>query len=74
MIKQINTYEKISTFIFITLLFLSTGSWAQQYKKTPVGIKTTIDSIELELQFYSPDIVRVLKSPAGIPYEKKVFQ
>ncbi|HES59683.1 MAG TPA: DUF4968 domain-containing protein, partial [Caldithrix sp.] len=43
---------------------------AQGYQKTDLGIKSTINAIDVEIQFYSPSIVRVLKSPEGRTYEK----
>jgi alpha-D-xyloside xylohydrolase len=44
---------------------------AQKYQKTELGIKSIINSIEIEIQFYSPSIVRVLKSPEGTTFTKK---
>ncbi len=44
---------------------------AQSYKKTELGIKTTIDSVDIEIQFYNPSTVRVLKSPDGKSLTKK---
>ena len=51
-------------FFSLLLLALSLGitSKAQSYQKTDVGIKTSIGDHDLELQFYSPAIVRVVKS------------
>jgi alpha-D-xyloside xylohydrolase len=53
--------------VFFSLLLTSfhiTG-WSQTYKKTEYGIKTNVQSIDLELQFYSPQIVRIVKHPSG---------
>ena len=44
---------------------------AQPYQKTDLGLKTVINSVNVELQFYSPFIVRVLKSPQGKTYTKE---
>ena len=44
---------------------------AQSYSKTELGIKTTINAIEVEIQFYNPATVRVLKSPEGKTFDKK---
>ena len=46
---------------------------AQSYKKTELGIKTTIDSVDIEVQFYNPSTVRILKSPEGKTFTKKSF-
>jgi alpha-D-xyloside xylohydrolase len=44
---------------------------AQNYQKTDLGIKMVINSINVEIQFYTPSIVRILKSPQGKTYTKK---
>jgi len=44
---------------------------AQSYKKVETGIKTSINSCDVEIQFYSPSIVRILKSPAGTTVDKQ---
>lgn len=43
----------------------------QDYQKTPEGLKATIHSVDVELQFYTPSIVRILKSPSGWKYTKE---
>lgn len=43
----------------------------QDYQKTPGGLKATIHSVDVELQFYTPSIVRILKSPSGWKYSKE---
>jgi len=50
---------------------LAIAANAQSYKKTDFGIKSVIDSIEVEIQFYNPSTVRILKSPQGRTYTKK---
>ena len=44
---------------------------AQSFKKTESGIKYTIDSIEVEIQFYNPSTVRIIKAPEGRSFTKK---
>jgi len=60
---------------FKSLLFLaftiSIISNAQSYQRTDLGIKTTVDTIGIEIQFYSPSIVRVLKWPEGKTFIKE---
>ena len=46
-------------------------SRAQTYEKTELGIKTEIDSLDVEIQFFSPSIVRVLKWPKGTTFLKE---
>jgi alpha-D-xyloside xylohydrolase len=56
----------------LTLVFVfSLTSKAQTYQKTDFGIKSTIDNIHVELQFYSSSIVRVIKYPEGKTFEKQ---
>ncbi len=44
---------------------------AQSYTKTSHGIKTTINSVGIEIQFYTPAIVRVLKWPENTSFTKE---
>jgi len=52
------------------LLLFTIGGIAQTYQKTDLGIKANINSLDVELQFYGPSIVRVLKSPVGTAFTK----
>lgn len=54
--------------LFVAFCFISN---AQNYQKTPLGVKTTLQSMDVEVQFYSPGIVRVLKSPQGKDLRKE---
>lgn len=53
------------------LMILSIGIQAQSYQKTDLGVKAQINSTDIEIQFYGPTTVRVLKSPAGKTFTKK---
>ena len=44
---------------------------SQNYQKTGAGIKLVTQSIQVDIQFYNPATVRILKSPEGVPFEKK---
>ena len=59
--------------ISFSLLFLLFTQivFCQTYTKTATGLKTTVDAVVIELQFFSPKIVRVLKSVEGIPVKKE---
>jgi alpha-D-xyloside xylohydrolase len=46
---------------------------AQTFEKTDLGIKSIINSVEVEIQFYGPSTVRVLKSPEGKTFTKESF-
>jgi alpha-D-xyloside xylohydrolase len=44
---------------------------AQTWQKTNAGIKTTINKVVIEIQFYTPSTVRIIKSPEGSAFTKK---
>src|ERR1700743_2031148 len=64
-----NTSKSIR--ISILLLFICSYGWAQRYKQITNGVKATVNRIDITIQFYSPELVRVLKAPSNIPFEKK---
>lgn len=61
------------TFMTIVLLVCLTSvhAKAQLYQKTDLGVKSAINSIEVEIQFYNSSTIRILKSPIGKTYSKK---
>jgi len=67
---SVNDLMRKAIFIFI-LFTISTDAHSTTYQKTKFGVKTTIDSIDIEIQFYNPSIVRVIKSPEGDKYQKE---
>lgn len=63
---------KWSTFLLLlTALCISNSSNAQSFQKTALGIKAIINSTAIEIQYYDPLTVRVLKSPDGRPFTKE---
>ncbi len=54
----------------VCLWFMTAAANAQSYMKTELGIKSTIEAIDVEIQFYNPSTVRVLKSPEGKTFDK----
>ncbi|MBC7890078.1 MAG: DUF5110 domain-containing protein [Ferruginibacter sp.] len=56
---------------FVALLFAAADGKAQSFQKTTAGISATIGTNKVELQFYTPSIVHVLKSPIDRPFTKK---
>jgi alpha-D-xyloside xylohydrolase len=59
-------------YLFLILLAINfSNSWSQSYQKTDMGIKTVINSVSIEIQFYSPSMVRVLKWPEGKTFKKE---
>src|SRR5690606_18319614 len=41
------------------------------YEKTELGIKLSLEDANLEIQFYTPSIVRIIKTPKNSSFEKK---
>lgn len=60
-------------FLFIIILFcFGEASLAQKpYEKTEFGAKAVIEDLEVEVQFYGPSIVRVIKHPVGKGFFKE---
>ncbi|MFM2291934.1 MAG: hypothetical protein RIS29_1747 [Bacteroidota bacterium] len=57
--------------IILALFFQLQNSTAQNYQSTSTGFKATVQSVNIELKFYSSGIVRVTKSPEGTNYRKE---
>ena len=62
--------NRVFVLLFIIIAVITHGS-AQLYLKTDIGIKTSIEDTDYEIQFFSPSIVRVLKSPEESCFIKK---
>ena len=43
----------------------------EQYKKTDRGVQAEVNSVMVEVQFFSPSVVRIVKWPASGSFEKK---
>ncbi len=56
--------------LIIFFLFSFVFSFSQQYQKTALGIKTKAQHVDVEIQFYNPNIIRVLKYPEGTSVSK----
>jgi alpha-D-xyloside xylohydrolase len=56
----------------ICLFLITIGAVnAQDYNVTETGVQTEINGINIEVQFYTPSIVRVVKYPNESKFEKK---
>jgi alpha-D-xyloside xylohydrolase len=59
---------------FITAALMLTFSGdlnAQSVQKLPQGISFSTQGMDIKIEYYSPSIVRVFKTPGGKPYDKK---
>lgn len=63
--------KKSIFFLSVIVGFFVISSNAQSYQATDAGIKTTTDSLLIEIQFYSPSIIRIIKSPRGRTFTKE---
>jgi len=68
--KQIKIIMKYRYWI-VLLSFFIVGCSTKNYDKTELGMKTTIDSTTVEIQFFSPKIVRILKYPQDSIIDKE---
>jgi len=57
--------------IFVLWIFASMSLPAQSYQNTGNGLKTMLNGIEVEISFYNPSTVRIVKSPSGWEYSKE---
>lgn len=55
----------------LPMVLLSLCATAQRYTRTNTGLTTTVGGIHMEVQFFSPRIVRILKSPQHISFAKE---
>lgn len=62
--------KRINTLLFAVLI-IGTVSYGQSYTRTDLGIKSTVDTIGIEIQFYGPSTVRIIKWPKGRTYVKE---
>ena len=66
----INKKLVLSFFVFV---FFAGNSFGQFHRKTDNGVKLYLPTMEVELQFYTPDIVRVNKMPRNMQHFQKSF-
>lgn len=68
--KEFCMRKKILTaLLFVACLFIN--SKAQTFQKNDTGISAIADSLNVEVQFYGPRIVRIVKYPVGYNFSKK---
>ena len=57
--------------LLLVLLFVAVSTQAQTWQKTNAGTKTTVNKLSIEIEFYNPSTVRIIKSPEGTAFTKK---
>ena len=55
--------------VFVTFLAMSGN--AQTIQPTKQGVKFSVQDQDIQIEFYSNNIVRVYKTPKAVPYDKK---
>lgn len=63
--------KKIVVILSVALSFFMNHSNAQSYQKNDTGIEATLASSNIEIQFYGPSIVRIVKYPVGHSFSKQ---
>ena len=61
------------TLVFVACCLCSAFVWAQDFQRTATGIKATVadKKTDVEVQWYTPNSLRILKTPQGKTLEKK---
>lgn len=57
--------------LFLFLVSIANTAFSQSVQKTNSGVKALVNDVDIEITFYSPNIVRVVKSPQGTTYKKE---
>lgn len=66
-------YLKISSMLVAAAFISTLPVEAQTFRQTKQGITGTTQGMDIEIQFVSPEIVRVVKAPEGRSFTKKSF-
>ncbi|NDW19543.1 DUF5110 domain-containing protein [Dysgonomonas sp. 216] len=61
---------KNSIWALLAMLTVMSGK-AQNFERTSQGVKGSTQGLDIQVEFYSSNIVRVYKTPQGVPYTKK---
>ena len=64
-------FRSTNPLFLLILLITSSNLYSQTYEKTGLGVQSTANSVTTEIQFYSPEIVRVFKFPEGEKVNKQ---
>ena len=65
-------FIKKMTLTLIGATIIATNGIAQSVQHTTQGITYTTQEIDVKVEFYSPTIVRIYKTPIKKPYKKEV--
>jgi Alpha-glucosidases, family 31 of glycosyl hydrolases len=60
-------------FSFFLAIIFATNLFAADYTRTAHGIKTSVKGLNIEIQFVTPEIVRIYKTPENSVYQKTSY-
>lgn len=63
-------FKKIGCLFVWATLMMSTGINAQSYERTGQGIKYSTQGMDVRIEFFAPEVIRVYKSPENSCYNK----
>lgn len=63
--------NKKNLIIILFVTFIMGGLSAQSYQKTDCGLKAVVNSLTVEICFFSPSTIRVLKYPKGKSFSQQ---
>nr|WP_315248665.1 TIM-barrel domain-containing protein [uncultured Flavobacterium sp.] len=69
--KFFNFKTTISIVTLVICFITQNSIVAQSIEKTPQGVKFTTQGLDIQIEFYSNNIVRVYKTPSKVTYNKK---
>ena len=64
-------FMKRAGFVLTCATMLANLCAAQNTERTPQGMKCTTQGMDIRVEFYSPSIVRVYKTPEGKPLQQR---
>jgi alpha-D-xyloside xylohydrolase len=64
-------FYKKTGLLMLFAAFLTMSGKAQTIQPTKQGAKFSVQGLDIQIEFYSNTIVRVYKTPQGVPYDKK---
>ena len=64
-------YRQTSFVVSLVIVLIATRMNAQSVEQTKQGVQFSAQNLDIKIEFYSNNIVRVYKTPKGVAYDKK---
>jgi len=68
---KMNLWTKVALALALATIIGVAETGAQTFQRTTQGVKGTTQGIDIQVEFFSPTIVRVYKTPENVPYKKE---